>query len=227
MSHLYSNKKQEGLFHLHSPTKPTSQECEPLKKAFSDFECEKSYILAEPTTEFNCIGWAIGVKDFIDPTQHINKYYNNKTEAGTITVKYHSGTTSHVTLYNYKKDTKTCMEATKSFFEEYNDNSVLPKKDSYVAVDKISNTPLDDTIAFYFKVGEETLSENSIVKKGFQHAARYIEDVNSWVSDVWTSKLGPYKLMTHGEHELDGETYGHILCYLVPEINSNTIKDDL
>lgn len=77
--------------------------------------------------------------------------------------------------------------------------------------------PQDDTIAFYFKEGKDQFEERAIVSKGFQHAARYIEDVNHWVSDVWISKLGQYKLMTHEEHELSGETYGYILCYLVPD----------
>ncbi len=71
---------------------------------------------------------------------------------------------------------------------------------------------LDDTIAFYFKEGKEIFDEQGIDYKGFQHAARYVEDVNSWVSDI---------LITHNEHELDGEAYGYVLCYLVPE-DSNT-----
>ena len=53
---LYNNKKQEKLFHLHDPKKSTSVDCDPIKDAFSDFACEKSYILAQPTGEFNCIG---------------------------------------------------------------------------------------------------------------------------------------------------------------------------
>ena len=104
----------------------------------------------------------------------------------------------------------------KLFFDHYSQKSVLPKKNDYIAVDEISYPPEDDTIAFYFKDGEETFDSNEIKYKGFQHASRYVKDVNSWVSDVWTSKLGEEMLITHMEHELDGVTYGYILCYLVP-----------
>lgn len=221
---LYNNKKQEKLFHLHDPKKSTSVDCDPIKDAFSDFACEKSYILAQPTGEFNCIGWAIGVKLFIDPTQQINKYYTEKISIGDLMVKYHSGVTSSVTLYEYKKSSSACMESTKLFFENHKDHSVLLKKANYVAVNKIPHPPLDDTIAFYFKEGKDEFEGKEIVSKGFQHAARYIEDVNSWVSDVWTSKLGQYKLMTHNEHELDGTIYGHILCYLTS--NDSGISHD-
>jgi hypothetical protein len=84
---------------------------------------------------------------------------------------------------------------------------------------KFPTPPSDDTIAFYFKEGEEVFDEvkREVSPKGFQHASRYVKDVNSWVSEIWTSKLGQNVLITHNEHELDGETYGYILCYLVPE----------
>ncbi|CAL7963659.1 hypothetical protein MIDIC_70045 [Alphaproteobacteria bacterium] len=58
----------------------------------------------------------------------------------------------------------------------------MPKKDHYIAADTISNPSLDDTIAFYFKEGDETFNGNEIDYKGFQHAARYVVEVNSWVS---------------------------------------------
>lgn len=228
MSHLYNNKKQEKLFHLHDPEKSTSTNCAVLKLYFPNFlDCEKSYVLAQPTEEFNCIGWAIGVKEFIDPTKQINKYYNEKMHTGdSVSVRYANGATSSISLNSYKKDTSACLKAAKLFFDEYNENSVLPKKDNYIAVDKISQPPLDDTIAFYFKEGEETFDGHEINYKGFQHAARYVEDVNNWVSDIWTSKLGPAVLITHKEHELDGETYGRVLCYLVPNDNG-VLHDDL
>ena len=115
------------------------------------------------------------------------------------------------------RDASACLDATKSFFDEYKENSVLPKKDDYLAVDEIPANPLDDTIAFYFKEGEETFEESKISYKGFKHAARYVREVNSWVSEIWASKLGPNMLVTHGKNELVGEKYGDILCYLVPK----------
>ena len=53
------------------------------------------------------------------------------------------------------------------------------------------------------------------IREEFQHAARYVEDVKVWVSDIWSSKLGSQMLITHGEHELEGDNYR--LCYLVTE----------
>ena len=215
---LYNNKKQEQLFHLKKPFATPHQDCIELQRYFPNFlSCDKSNILAYPTGEFNCIGWAIGVKQFIDPVEEINKHYNDKSDTGlSISVTYPNGATSSISLKNYQKDSSECKNAVKLFFDHHNQNSVLPKKDDYIAMDKISYPPADDTIAFYFKEGEETFDANAIEYKGFQHAARYVEDVNSWVSDVWTSKLGEEMLITHMEHELDGATYGHILCYLVP-----------
>lgn len=215
---LYNNKNQEEVFHLHSPQ--STGMCSTLKAYFPNFlNCENSYVLAEPTSEFNCIGWAIGVKEFIDPTIRINKFYNEKVYAGGMSIEYVNGDKSTITFSNYKKDTSACLKATKSFFDEFNNKSVLPQKDNYIAVEKISYPPSDDTIAFYFKEGKDFFDEekNAVSYKGFQHAARYVKDVNDWVSEIWTSKLGPNVLITHKEHELDGDTYGNILCYLVAE----------
>jgi len=212
---LYNNQKQEALFHLHDPIGASIADCDPIRKDFTDFKCEKSYVLAERTTEYNCIGWAIGVKKFIDPTIYINLHYSQKEEHDTLVST--TGRSNPVTLYKYISNTESCMKAVKLFFEEQKDSSILPRKDKYVATDKIPNTPLDDTISFYFKAGDDQLEGSMIERKGFQHAARYVADVDNWVSDIWTSKLGSYKLMTHKEHELDGDVYGSPLCYLVPE----------
>ncbi len=140
---LYNNKKQEKLFHLHSPIQATYQDCAILKLLFPNFlDCEKSHLLAQPTGEFNCIGWAIGVKKFINPVKYINKHYNEKTNTGdSVSVQYANGAISSIPLRYYKKDISACMRATKSFFDEHNKNSVLSKKDSYIAVDKISYPP--------------------------------------------------------------------------------------
>ncbi len=216
---LYNNKKQEQLFHLHDPIKSTKENCDVLKLHFPDFlNCETSYILAQPTREFNCIGWAIGVNQFIDPTEDINKHYSKKSEYTKLTSS--ADRTSSISLSKYIKDSESCMEAVSLFFDEYKAYSVLPKKEEYVAVEKIFTTPQDDTIAFYFKEGQDIFGRNNIDLKGFQHAARYVEDINSWVSEIWTSKLGPNVLVTHNEHELEGTTYGHILCYLVSADNT-------
>ena len=218
---LYNNQKQETLFHLHDPIAASIADCDPIRKDFTDFKCEKSYVLAERTTEYNCIGWAIGVKKFIDPTRYINLHYSQKEEHDTLVST--TGRSNPVTLHKYISNIESCKKAVTLFFEEQKDSSILPKKDKYVATDKIPNTPLDDTIAFYFKEGQDQVVGRDITIKGFQHAARYVKDVNSWVSDVWTSKLGEYKLMTHEEHELDGDIYGYILCYLVP-MDRNTFE---
>lgn len=202
---------------MHDPKKSTVSDCVPIEGAFKNFNCKESYILAEPTQDFNCIGWAIGVKEFIDPTTHINKHYTARTFAGQVIEKY-GGKESYNDLHNYTPNASACNDAAKLFFEEYKKHSVLPSKDYYSAAADIPDIPLDDTIAFYFKPGSDRLEDGVISVKGFQHAARYVSDVNHWVSDVWTSKLGQYRLMTHDKHELDGEIYGEILCYLIPDV---------
>ena len=222
MSSLYNNRKQEELFYLQEPQEVTANECNFLKGYFSNFKCEKSRVLAQDTEEFNCIGWAMGVKNFIEPKE-INKYYEAKEIYRMVGSKY---TLKTFPLHNYEKNAAACMQAIDAVFEEYHDDSVLPQKNDYVAIDTLSSPLQDDTIAFYFKDGQEA-SRNNRDAKGFQHAARYVKDVNGWVSEVWISKLGGYKLITHGEHELEGEYYGDILCYLIPNYGANGGHDDL
>lgn len=218
---LYNNKKQEKEFNLHDPVKSTVENCSVLKVYFPDFHnCETSYVLANPTREYNCIGWAIGVKKFIDPTKEINAHYSKKLQYAKLTS---TDSSFSAPLYEYTKDAEECMKASKLFFEAYKGSSILPKKDKYIPVDKISHPPQDDTIALYFKEGKDKFEEDGIIRKGFQHAARYVEDVKDWVSDIWSSKLGPQMLITHGEHELEGDTYGNVLCYLVPEETKSQI----
>lgn len=203
MSSLYNNKNQESEFHLLQPRKISTKECNDVKKAFQLLDCDHSFVIAEQTPEFNCIGWGIGVRAFIDPTREINPHYNTKQVYDTIN--------GHQ-LYRYNEDKKDCMQAVAKFFDAYKERSVLPQK-QYKAVSDIDHPPQDDTIAFYFLSWEEGLKPNE--GRGFTHAARYVEDVNSWVSDMWTSKLGKYKLITHGEDDLNDSIYGNPLCYLV------------
>jgi hypothetical protein len=68
------------------------------------------------------------VKEFIDPTKHINKHYNEKTYTGGMNIEYVNGAKLTITLNHYKKDTSACLKATKSFFDEYSKNSILPEK---------------------------------------------------------------------------------------------------
>jgi len=211
---LYNNKKQEEYFYLHEPHQADSMDCR-IMAAFKDFKCSESYVLAERTTEYNCIGWAIAVKDFIDPAKHINKYYNSKQKINDLVTTDEKKVVGH--LYRYEPNILDCQNSIKKFFDEYKELSVLPNKENYIAVGSIPNTPKDGSIAFYFISGDEDFIEDRISHKGFSHAARYVEEVHSWVSDVWTSKFGQYKLMTHEKFELMGDVYGSILCYLTPK----------
>ncbi len=215
---LYNNQKQRELFHLHDPQKANSSDCNPLS-GLKEFECDKSYVLADASPEFNCIGWAVGVKELLPPEKVINKHYSSKSFLGDIIYDANGEIKVLYRLHNYEKNVTDCKISVTNFFNEYRDLSILPNKNSYTAVESVSNPPIDDTIAFYFKAGKETVDQNDIRYKGFLHAARYVEDVHSWVSDVWISKFGQYKLMTHDKYELIGDAYGDILCYLIPISN--------
>ena len=78
MSTLYNNKKQESEFHLLPPRKVSSNECDDIKKTFQSLDCDHSFVIAEQTLDFNCIGWGIGVRTFISPAREINPHYNTK-----------------------------------------------------------------------------------------------------------------------------------------------------
>lgn len=205
MSKLYNNKKQEAEFHLLTPRKISPQDCRTIKDAFKALECDHVYVIAEQTPDFNCIGWAIGVKAFLDPRDQINPHYSSRVLRDDIG------------RYEYTANKESCMKASLKFFDAYKGRSVLPQKD-YKAVDHIPSTPQDDTIAFYFLPGIDDVNQG----KGFTHAARYVKDIESWVSDLWTSKLGQYKLITHDEDDLNGDFYGDPLCYLVPRDQDST-----
>lgn len=208
---LYRDKTQKKLFHLHKPTKIDHDTCGFLEKIFPKYQCYQSYELADVNEDFNCIGWAIGVHHFIDPNVYINQHYKTRfVYANIATYK----------LYEYHKNASSCMEAVKIFFDQNTDTSVLINKPQYKPTEFITQPPDDNTIAFYFKSGRDQFIQESkkisLIPQGFSHAARYVSEVDNWVSDVWTSKLGQHKLVTHGKVELTGETYGEILCYLVP-----------
>jgi hypothetical protein len=193
---LFNNEKQKELFQLQYPHKASTEDCAPIKGIFENFHCKDSYVLSQRSLEYNCIGWSIGVKKFIDPTTEINPYYSSKSEIGTVTYTLR-GKTSTTSIYQYMEQSESCKIAVTDFFNKFKEESVIPQKNTYIAADSITDPPPDDTIAFYFKAGDEDATSSKIERKGFQHAARYTEELNEWVSDVWSSKLGQYKLMTH------------------------------
>lgn len=211
MTKLYHDKTQQKLFRLHKPIKIDDDTCEFLEKIFPKYQCYQSYELADVTRDFNCIGWAIGVNYFIDPNENINLHYHARFVYANIAA---------LSLYQYDKSVNSCMEAVKTFFDQNTAPSVLANKYKYQPTEFITYPPADNTIAFYFKSGRDQFKEEGgriiVIPQGFSHAARYVSEVDNWVSDVWTSKLGQHKLVTHKEVELTGETYGEISCYLVP-----------
>lgn len=224
MTVLYNNTKQTQKFGLKEPHRASFKECRPIKAFFKSFNCTNAFILVESTRSFNCIGWAVGVKDFLDPVKHLNIHYTAKQSVGDLVSKDVKGNIKATySLYNYTQDTEVCKSAAIKFFDAQKSNTVLPDT-NYKAVDSIQDKPLDNTIAFYFKGCVEVLDpSHGIQYCGFQHAARFIKDVDQWVSDIWTSKLGPHQLITHQQDEL--KEYGDILCYLEP-VGKQLVADD-
>lgn len=202
---FYENQIQNKIFNLHTPRQLIDNECRVLKIHFPKFICHTSYILAESSWDYNCIGWGIGVKRFIDPRVSISAFYNTKF---FIDIEINLSN-EPIILFDYKRNQSDCIQAVTNFYNLYKNESVLSEV-SYLAKDSLLNLPKNNTIAFYFKECTDTINNSGQLDGcGISHAARYIEE-------KWVSKFGSFVLATHNMQDLSHGYYGEILCYLEP-----------
>lgn len=142
----------------------------------------------------NCIAWALGIHDWIDPIQYIDNLDNlslleNRTENFLyyVVLKYNTPEKSSTTVFNIINniDKVICVKKYDSFKDEIN---------------------IDGTVAFYFN------------DEGMTHAARYIKEFKGREVNTWSSKLGHNLMISHELDDLsgDGSLYGDPLCYAIP-----------
>ena len=196
---------QKEFFNSHEPRKLTKDECNTLKYYFPKFICKTSYVVAESTGDYNCIGWGVGIKQFLDPRANISIFYNAKS---VVDIEI-TPDNNPIMLFNYKKDQDSCLDAVSNFYKKFKHESILSEIE-YYAKSSIQELPKNNTIAFYFKECMDIINSASQLEGcGISHAARYI-------NQSWTSKFGSYVLATHSSEDVEQGYYGEILCYLEP-----------
>jgi hypothetical protein len=161
--------------------------CEPINfKAISN----ASFILKEYHFQYNCIGWALGIYNWVEPVTVIKDI-------------------SNLTLLE-----KTTSNFLKFVLNKYNknDNSssmVFDVIKNITSIHCAANKPLDEDInidgvvAFYF-------TNNSMT-----HAARYVSNFQGHELNNWASKIGHSIMISHNLEDLSGDDsiYGNPLCY--------------
>jgi len=127
---------------------------------------------------YNCIGWALGIRDWINPQRLGGK-----------------------PVLNTEKELNSFLDELRMKYPDNHEKNILGilnhlhiKKDGCInkditAVTPKSNLENDNTILFYF-TGELT------------HAARYVNNINNQTINSYTSKLGEMWLISHTTSDL-------------------------
>jgi len=159
----------------------------------------ESYSLKEYLIVYNCIGWALGIRDWISPS----------TQKCSMNLNKSLGCFANLTqdFLNIISTKYSVNSEKKSFVQE----DIISKlnKTAYCS-EQIPNTNLlnkEGTVAFYFKDGVMT------------HAARFVNNLENHTISKWVSKLGHDIMIAHTLEDLAGgnrSLYGDPLCYAIP-----------
>lgn len=165
------------------------------------------YSLKEYLIVYNCIGWALGIRDWINPSSQECNYsasdflscFANLTQnfLNFISIKYNSNSEKKAFV---QEDVISKLNKIAYCSEELPDINLINQ---------------EGTIAFYFKNGVMT------------HAARFVHELEGYVIDSWISKLGHDIMISHKLEDLAGNNslYGNPLCYLIPTKQMNCTID--
>lgn len=140
---------------------------------------------------YNCIGWALGVETWINPSVKLPK------------AAFSNGTKLAISVANFIKD------QIEYFSKESNSHllklDIMKNLKTISCLQPISSIKiLNGAVAFYFKNGDMT------------HAARYVDKIGDQKIEAWTSKLGQSFLVWHELDDLNEGGYGEHLCYALP-----------
>ena len=142
---------------------------------------------------YNCIGWAVGIRDWLDPSMITALAQRNGSPVSAINM--------FLTMMG-----KTYGKSASAL----HDKNIIKIVDK-LQVEPQGCTPLypsqstaEHDVSFYFKGDECT------------HAARYVNKINGTDITSWTSKLGKYLLVTHTLADLSDNSatasYGVPVC---------------
>jgi hypothetical protein len=140
---------------------------------------------------YNCIGWALGVETWINPTTKIPKTaFLNGTKLSTSVANFIEDQTEY-----FKRETHAHLvklEIMENFKKISCFEPISPMNFS------------DGAVAFYFQ------------NYAMTHAARYVDKIGDKTIKAWTSKLGQSFLVWHELNDLNEGKYGEPLCYALP-----------
>lgn len=164
------------------------------------------YSLKEYLIVYNCIGWALGIRDWINPsTQKCESKNDSLSCFVNLTHNY----------LNIISTTYNSIPGKKAFVQE----DIISKLNKTVLCSrKIPDADLinkEGAIAFYFKNGVMT------------HAARFVHELEGQEIKSWVSKLGHDIMISHKLEDLAGNNslYGESLCYSTPINQINCAVD--
>lgn len=165
------------------------------------------YSLKEYLIVYNCIGWALGIRDWISPsTQKCIHLTNGPLGCFVELTQNFLNTIS--TKYNSTPEKKLFIQ----------ENIISKLNQTVFCSEKVLDIKLINqggTVAFYFKNGVMT------------HAARFVNELEDIQLKSWVSKLGHDIMIAHNLEDLAGSNslYGDPLCYAIPANQINCTID--
>jgi len=186
----------------------TTNEMNQLKGAFPQIDFNGINYLGDIDKDYNCIGWALGIKELISPPV-LGNYFMHKIKVHILSFferKYSKDSIYKEAISQLLIDQKKLhLQNDTNNFDHILDNK-------FVLLDKCPVTPKNNTLAFYF-------SDNLC-----HHASRYITTFFNVVTDSWTSKLGQDMLISHKKlNDLYGYYGNEVKC---AEISTGSYPGD-
>lgn len=145
---------------------------------------------------YNCIGWALGVETWINPTTKIPKTaFSNGIKLATSVSNFIEDQIEY-----FKRESNSHLVKLK----------IMENFEKISCLEPISFMNFTDgAIAFYFQ------------NYAMTHAARYTDKIGEQSVKAWTSKLGQSFLVWHELNDLNEGKYGEPLCYALPGTMEN------
>jgi hypothetical protein len=188
-----------------------SEKREVVKLTIDGSKLEVKFYVSEHILDYNCLGWAIGLMDWVNPylytspprtvqTKKELKLFLKQFKEAIIAIKKWNESLKDKQPINSSISKKSSildkMKPGPSLLRNLVDNNIIIDGDDYLTgikdditqaqIANVCRDNLEGAVIFYGKEGHLT------------HAARYCSELNTW-----TSKMGHLFLATHSLHLLD------------------------
>jgi hypothetical protein len=191
-------------------TKDTEKR-EVVKLSIDATSFKVKFFVSEKILDYNCLGWALGLMDFLNPViytdpprkvhtmKELKLYLKQFKEAMTTIRKWSENNAARNTtdpIFSKRSSILEKLKPGSSLINDLIENNLKIEGDDYLIgitdditqaqITNVCKENLDDAVIFYGSDGYLT------------HAARYSPELNTW-----TSKMGYSWLLTHSLHLLD------------------------